>query len=121
MPAPKDPKNYAMWIERQSVSQSGKVRSDETLKKMSGSQIDIPKPPRSQEHCKNISKSKIGEKNPMFGTHPVRQGKYNLKCPKCGSVDVKGDGSINAKGFKEQITKCKNCGYKSTITRFDVL
>lgn len=28
-----------------------------------------PKPPRSKEHCENISKSKMGENNPMFGEH----------------------------------------------------
>lgn len=28
-----------------------------------------PKPPRSKEHCENISKSKMGKNNPMFGEH----------------------------------------------------
>lgn len=28
-----------------------------------------PKPPRTKEHCENISKSKTGDKNPMFGKH----------------------------------------------------
>lgn len=32
-------------------------------------------PPRTEEHRKNISLSKIGDKNPMFGKEPANKGK----------------------------------------------
>lgn len=90
---PKDPEKYKLWIEKNRLSHIGKRASQSTIDKMSKSHKgqtswnkgipsseltkynqsvalkNKPKPPRSKEHCENISKSKMGENNPMFGQH----------------------------------------------------
>ena len=45
----------------------GKKRTEETLLKMSSARKGETKPPRSIEHKQNISISKLGDKNGMFG------------------------------------------------------
>lgn len=47
----------------------GHPSSELTKYNQSVSLKNKPKPPRSKEHCENISKSKMGENNPMFGEH----------------------------------------------------
>jgi hypothetical protein len=93
MPPPKDPEKYAAWIEKQRLSHIGKHASQSTTDKMIASHKGLipwnkgvpstevskhnqsialknkPKPPRTKEHCENISKSKMGKNNPMFGEH----------------------------------------------------
>ena len=143
MPAPTDPVKRATWLEKQrrshlnkhpsettlvkmSISHTGnepwnkgKTSSLETREKQSASLSGKPKPVRSKEHCDNISKSKSGSNNPMFGTHPQRIKMNNLKCPRCGSDNVKGDGSKIMKSGKEHISKCNNCGFKDIDKKFN--
>jgi hypothetical protein len=47
----------------------GKKMPDGTGEKIGSALRDKPKPPRTKEHCENISKSKMGKNNPMFGEH----------------------------------------------------
>jgi predicted RNA-binding Zn-ribbon protein involved in translation (DUF1610 family) len=143
MPAPKDPVKKAIWLEKQKLAHLNKHPSETTLNKMSGSHTGKepwnkgksssletrekqsaalsgkPKPPRSQEHCDNISRSKSGANNPMFGTHPQRPKMDNLKCPRCGSDNVKGDGSKIMKSGKEHLSKCNACGFKDITKKFN--
>ena len=43
--------------------------TEEAKQNQSNALKNKPKPPRTKEHCENISKSKTGDKNPMFGKH----------------------------------------------------
>lgn len=55
--------------EGQTPWNKGVPSSEITKHNQSISLKNKPKPPRSKEHCENISKSKMGENNPMFGEH----------------------------------------------------
>ena len=57
MPAPKDPKKRAKWIENQRKSHEGKHPSQASRNKMSEAQKNKPKKPFTKEHCENISKA----------------------------------------------------------------
>ena len=142
MVAPKDPEKHAIWLERQRLSHSNKHPSEATINKMSESHKGIepwnkgvsaseetkrkqsnslknkPKPPRSKEHCENISKSKTGDKNPMFGKH-IEHISEDMQCPKCGSKSVKKNGSKKSiNGEYTPAAKCTQCGYGAVITKF---
>jgi hypothetical protein len=142
MPPPKDPIKYAIWIEKQKTSHTGKHADQSTLDKMSAShkgkepwnkgvpsseitkkrQSDAlknkPKPPRSKEHCENIGKSKTGEKNPMFGKH-IEHISIDMKCPLCGSRNVKKFGFRNmVSGERKPLAKCNTCKYSSDAIYF---
>jgi predicted RNA-binding Zn-ribbon protein involved in translation (DUF1610 family) len=92
--------------------------SEETKRKQSNSLKNKPKPPRSKEHCENISKSKMGNKNPMFGKH-IEHVSKDMKCPKCGSKNVKKNGSKKSvDGKYTPAAKCIKCGYGAVITKF---
>jgi len=142
MVAPKDPEKYAIWLERQKQSHINKYPSKETTAKMSESHKGIEpwnkgmtaseetkrkqsdslkgksKPPRSKEHCENISKSKMGDKNPMYGKH-IEHISEDMKCPKCGSKNIKRNGSKKSvDGKYTPAAKCNKCGYGAIITKF---
>lgn len=94
----------------QSLSEKTKQKISESLKgrKFSESTIEKMKKSKSENHRKNISLSKMGEKNPAFGV-PVRLGAVlsedtkkliSLKtkeateyppCPHCGKITNKGN------------------------------
>lgn len=63
--------------QRKNISSSriGAKDSDDTRKKKSES----AKKPKSAEHAKNISKSKTGEKNPMYGKDSPFKGKRHTE------------------------------------------
>ena len=60
---------------KMSKASIGKKASDEAKKNMSLSHMGIKMPTRSKHHCKNISISKMGKKNPMFGKTGTMLGK----------------------------------------------
>jgi 5-methylcytosine-specific restriction endonuclease McrA len=109
MPPPKDPEKYLIWEEKQRLSHIGKKASQSTLDKMSESHKGLipwnkgihsseltkhkqsialknkPKPPRIKEHCENMSKSKMGEKNPMFGEHHTFEAHVKMHMAQLGN------------------------------------
>lgn len=142
MSAPRDPIKYAAWLEKQKNSHTGKHAAQSTRNKMSeshkgatpwnkgkrmpegtGKKIgdalrNKPKPPFTQEHCDNISKSKMGKKNPMYGKH-IEHISENMKCPLCGTRDVKKNGSRKLiDGTVVLLAKCNKCGYRSKAEYF---
>jgi hypothetical protein len=75
-------------VERIAKANTGKKRSEETKRKLSESHLgkkdseetklkksNSAKKPKSVEHAENIRKSKLGEKNPMFGKPSPNRGK----------------------------------------------
>ncbi|MFA5745614.1 MAG: NUMOD3 domain-containing DNA-binding protein [Candidatus Paceibacterota bacterium] len=144
MVAPKDPIKHALWLERQRNSHMNKHPEKDTLVKMSESHKGIepwnkgekmpnetgkkisaalknkPKPLRTKEHCENISKSKMGENNPMFGKH-TEHVSVDMKCPKCGSNNIKKNGTKKSiDGKYTPAAKCNQCGYGAVATKFKV-
>lgn len=108
MPAPKDPEKRALWIEKNREAHKNKHPSQESRDKMRESHLGIepwnkgipssevtkykqsiglknkPKPPRSKEHCENISKSKMGENNPMYGEHHTFEAHIKMHVAQLG-------------------------------------
>jgi hypothetical protein len=142
MSAPRDPIKYAAWLEKQRASHTGKHPNQSTLDKMSESHKGLtswnkgipssdstkqkqsdalknkPKPPFSKEHCENISKSKMGKKNPMYGKH-IDHISEDMKCPLCQSRDVKKNGTRKlVDGTIVELAQCNKCGYRTKAKRF---
>jgi hypothetical protein len=142
MSAPRDPIKYAAWLKKQKTSHTGKHPNQSTLDKMSESHKGLTpwnkgvpsseltkqrqseslknksKPPRSKEHCENISKSKMGNKNPMYGKH-IEHISEDMKCPLCGLRDVKKNGTRKlVDGTVVYLAKCNGCGYRTRANKF---
>ena len=142
MSAPRDPIKYAAWLENQKISHTGKHPSQSTLEKMSESHKGLvpwnkgipssestkrkqseslrnkPKAPFTKEHCENISKSKMGNKNPMYGKH-IEHISEDMKCPLCGSRDVKKNGTRKlVDGTIVYLAQCNKCGYRTRANKF---
>lgn len=75
-------------VEKIAKANTGKTRSEETKRKLSESHLgkkdseetklkksNSAKKPKSAEHAENIRKSKLGDKNPMFGKPSPNKGK----------------------------------------------
>lgn len=118
MPPPRDPIKYASWIEKQKVSHVGKQMPEGTGKKIGDALRNKPKPKFTQEHCDNISKSKMGKKNPMYGKH-IEHVSEDMKCPLCGSRDVKKNGKRKlVDETTVLLAKCNKCGYGTNAKYF---
>lgn len=64
---------------RQKISQKakGRKKSKAHCENLSKAHLGLKRPPRTEEHKKNIAKAKMGDKNPMFG-------KTGVECPNFG-------------------------------------
>jgi group I intron endonuclease len=66
---------------------------------------------RSAEHCKNISKAKLGEKNPMFGKKVVFSEDHRKKLSSSG----KGRQQPHLKGKQRPKVTCHYCGKEGAV------
>lgn len=95
------------------------VMSDEVKQKISKTLTGFNKSvKKSEEHRENISKAKIGDKNPMFGKEPWNKGMKKEKPIKEKGKPGAKKGSTNSlkgrpshlKGTVKEINTCPHCG-----------
>jgi len=71
---------------RQIPWNKGIPSSEVTKHNQSVSLKNKPKPPRTKEHCENISKSKKGENNPMYGEHHTLEAHVKMHNAQLGNT-----------------------------------
>jgi len=97
-------KNQIPWNKGIPSSETTKYNQSIALK-------NKPKPPRSKEHCENISKSKTGGNNPMFGQHHTFEA--HIKMHKAQLGNTKKLGYKFPYETKKRMSE-ENCGENSS-------